>query len=256
MQETIDFLNDLADEAGRIVKTYFRKNFGIEAKVRHDPVTEADKAIEQALRALIKKRYPEDSIQGEEYGFEKGTNSRVWVIDPIDGTRAFAIGRATFTTVVGLCDGGVPIAGLLDQAIMGDRWIGVKGQATLLNGTPCTVRACNTPETARLILTAPEQFKTDHEKQAHAHIRDALGFTAYGGDCYAYGLLASGFADVVLEAGLKAHDIMGLVQTIEGAGGIITDWQGQKITLQNCTGQVLACGDKNLHQRLLSLISA
>ncbi len=253
MQETIEFLNLLADTAGSVIRKYYRQGFVTETKERHDPVTEADKKTEEALRELITKTYPNDGIQGEEYGISKGTTGRVWVIDPIDGTRAFAIGRATFATLVALCENGVPVAGVIDQPIVGDRWVGAKGIATTHNGKPCKTRSCT--EYA-LITTSPDMFKTTREKSFSAAVIDGARFTAYGGDCYAYGLIASGFADAMVEANLKAHDIMPLVPIIEGAGGIITAWDGKAITLDNLTGQTLACGDKALHQRLLALTEA
>lgn len=255
MQETIGFLDKLADASGSVIRKYYRQTFAIEAKVRHDPVTQADRETEEVLRKLISETYPNDGIQGEEYGVTQGTSGRVWVIDPIDGTRAFAVGRPTFTTVVALCVDGVPVAGLLDQPIVGDRWIGAKNNPTFFNGRPVSTRDCEDIEKSRLILTAPGQFKTEHEKAAYKKVEEATGFQTYGGDCYGYGLLASGFADVVCEASLKAHDVMGLVPIIEGAGGIITDWQGKAITLDNCTGQTLACGDARLHAALLKLVA-
>lgn len=256
MQETIGFLDELADISGSVIRNYYRKGFALEAKSKGDPVTEADKKTEEALRKHITEKYPDDGIQGEEFGITKGTSGRVWVIDPIDGTRAFTVGRATFTTVIGLCENGVPIAGLLDQPVIGDRWIGAKNNPTFFNGKPVSTRDCADISVSRLVLTSPDQFKTDAEKAAYRTVSDATGFQIYGGDCYAYGLMASGYADAILEAGLKAHDIMGLVPIIKGAGGIITDWQGQEITLENCTGHTLAAGDAALHQRLLALIAA
>ncbi|MBU6235820.1 MAG: histidinol phosphate phosphatase [Alphaproteobacteria bacterium] len=255
MQETIEFMNTLAGLSGSVIRKYFRGTFAFEAKSKGDPVTQADKETEEALRELIAKTYPADGIQGEEYGITKGTSGRVWVIDPIDGTRAFAVGRATFTTVIGLCENGVPVAGLLDQPIIGDRWIGIKGHNTIHNGQIIKTRKCPDMAQARTILTSPDMFKSDAEKRAYKKFCDETGYQTYGGDCYAYGLLASGYADAVLEASLKAHDIMGLVAIVEGAGGVITDWQGRAITLDNCSGQTLACGDKVLHQRLLALLT-
>lgn len=256
MQETIGFLDELADISGSVIRNYYRQEFALEAKSKGDPVTEADKKTEEALRKHIAAKYPDDGIEGEEFGIKKGISGRVWVIDPIDGTRAFTVGRATFTTVIGLCDNGVPVAGLIDQPIIGDRWIGAQNNPTFFKGRPASTRDCPDIAVSRLILTSPDQFKTDHEKSVYRKVSDATGFQIYGGDCYAYGLLASGFADVVLEAGLKAHDIMGLVAVIKGAGGVITDWQGRHITLDNCTGQTLAAGDAKIHQRLLALIAA
>lgn len=254
MQETIGFLNKLADASGAMARHYFRHKFITETKERHDPVTEADRAIEKALSEHIHETYPDDGIQGEEFGVTKGVSGRVWVIDPIDGTRAFAIGRATFATLVALCIDGVPVAGLIDQPVIGDRWIGAAG-VTTHNKRPVRTRACAEIENAALILTSPDQFRDGREINARNQIVESCRFTAYGGDCYAYGLIASGYADAMMESHLKAHDILPLVPVIQGAGGVITDWNGDVPTLSNLKGNTLACGDPKLHQRLLALVA-
>jgi inositol-phosphate phosphatase / L-galactose 1-phosphate phosphatase / histidinol-phosphatase len=254
MQETIAFLNNLADAAGAVCRQYFRKDFNLDDKMAHDPVTEADQAIETVLRALITKAFPNDGIYGEEFGKTEGSSGRIWTIDPIDGTRAFIIGRATFATLVSLCIDGKPMAGLIDQPIIGDRWIGAKDMPTLYNGAPCSTHPCESLQQARLILTSPDQFRTEDEMRFMNAALAQTRFSTYGGDCYAYGLLASGFADAMIEAHLKAHDIMPLVPIIQGAGGIITDWKGFVPDLSNLNGQTLACGDARVHQGLLTLL--
>lgn len=251
MQETIEFMNELADASGKIIKGYFRKTFEVDSKAANDPVTEADKAVETELRRLIADRYPDDALQGEEFGKTEGTSRRTWVIDPIDGTKAFAAGRATFATLVALCIDGIPAAGLIDQPIVGDRWIGAAGMTTY-NGHPCHTRSCADHKYAAVISTSPDMFQGDDEIFAQCII-NAGRFVTWGGDCYGYGLIASGFADVQIEARLKAHDIMPLVPIIQGAGGIITDWNGEVPTLSNCKGNTLACGDHAVHQKLLAL---
>ncbi len=252
MQETIAFLNTLADASGAVIEKYFRHAFVTETKSPHDPVTEADRQAEKTIRALIGHHYPHDTIIGEEFGETTGTSGRAWVIDPIDGTRAFAVGRATFVTMVALCVDGVPVAGLIDQPIARDRWIGAAGMTTH-NDRLARVRPCNGDPA--LIMTAPRQFTTQVEMAMHEACVDAARFSTYGGDGYAYGLLASGYADAVVEAGLKLHDVMPLVPIVQGAGGLITDWQGRVPTMENCKGQTIAAGDPAVHQRLLALAS-
>jgi histidinol phosphatase-like enzyme (inositol monophosphatase family) len=251
MQETIAFMNDLADESGKVIRQYFRKSFKTETKTHHDPVTEADKATEQALRAMIADRYPNDGIQGEEFGITPGASGRVWVIDPIDGTKAFAVGRATFSTLIALCIDGQPVIGCIDQPIANERWIGAAGMTTF-NGHLCHTRGCD-GEPA-FVTTTPDMFTTEREKMVLAKMAGQSRFVTYGGDSYAYGLLSSGLCDLVCEAHLKAHDLMAVVPIIQGAGGVITDWSGRVPSLDFCNGESLACGDAALHARLLALI--
>ncbi len=252
MQETISFMNRLADASGDLIRRYFRNDYQTDDKARHDPVTEADRATETLLRDMILAQYPDDGIQGEEFGITEGASGRVWVIDPIDGTRAFAVGRATFATLIALCVDGQPVLGCIDQPIMRDRWIGAAGMTTH-NGQICRTRPC--AGAPALVTTAPGMFVTPREKAAIAAMEAQARFTAYGGDSYAYGLLSSGFCDAVVEAHLKAHDVMAVIPVIQGAGGVITDWSGRVPTLAHCSGETLACGDAGEHQRLLSLLS-
>lgn len=252
MQETIAFLNKLADASGAEIRRFYRQGYKTETKSHQDPVTEADQATEKVIRKLITETYPDDGIQGEEFGVTEGTNNRIWVIDPIDGTRAFAVGRPTFVTMIALCIDGIPVAGLIDQPITNDRWIGGFGMTTH-NGHPCTVRPC---DGAPAFINSPNCFKTPAETAFAKKVSDIALYETYGGDGMGYGLLAMGLCDVVIEANIKAHDIMPLVPIVQGAGGVITDWSGNVPTLHDMKGQTLVCGDARVHQRLLALASS
>jgi inositol-phosphate phosphatase/L-galactose 1-phosphate phosphatase/histidinol-phosphatase len=184
--DDIDLAGALADAAGDAIRPFYRAPFTIETKPDQSPVTQADRASESAIRAILARLRPDDGVIGEEYGADRPDAPRVWVIDPIDGTRAFMAGRPLFGTLIALIEEGRPILGVIDQPIARDRWLGAAGRPTTLNGVPAL----------------------------------------WGGDCHNYGLLASGHLDLVVEAGLKLHDYAALVPVVEGAGGRMTDWQG------------------------------
>lgn len=237
----IAFANRLADAAGAAIRPYFRAEHGLESKPDQSPVTLADRAAERAMRDLIRADYPDDGIQGEEYGVHEGTSGRLWVLDPIDGTRAFISGRPIFGTLIALVLEDWPMLGVIDQPIIGERWLGAVGAQTLFNGKPAQTRACRSLETALLATTSPALFD-DAELHAFEHLDAAVRSTVLGGDCYNYGCLASGHLDVVVEAGLKLHDFAALVPVVEGAGGRMCDWQGEPLTAAS-NGQVIAAGD-------------
>jgi histidinol phosphatase-like enzyme (inositol monophosphatase family) len=233
----------LADAARAAILPYFRAESGRERKDDATPVTLADCAAEEAMRRLIKSEFPRDAVHGEEFGAEPGTSGRTWVLDPIDGTTGFLAGRPIFGTLIALVHEGWPVLGVIDQAVLGERWLGVTGQPTTLNGQPVRTRACPALGEASLATTGPHYFddhdgghfmglaaKTDHKRMV------------MGGDCYNYAMLASGFIDVVCEANLKLHDYAALVPVVEGAGGTMCDWNGDPLHAAS-DGHVLALGD-------------
>jgi histidinol phosphatase-like enzyme (inositol monophosphatase family) len=237
----IAFANRLADAAGAAIRPYFRAEHGLESKPDQSPVTLADRAAERAMRDLIRAEFPDDGIQGEEYGVHQGTSGRLWVLDPIDGTRAFISGRPIFGTLIALVVEDWPMLGVIDQPIIGERWLGVVGQETLFNGMPARTRACRALDQALLATTSPALFD-DAQLHAFEHLDAVVRSTVLGGDCYNYGCLASGHLDVVVEAGLKLHDFAALVPVVEGAGGRMCDWQGEPLTAAS-KGEVIAAGD-------------
>lgn len=233
----------LADAAGAAIRPYFRGELPPERKEDATPVTLADRAAEEAMRRILKAEVPRDTIIGEEFGAEAGTSGRSWVLDPIDGTAGFLAGRAIFGTLIALVVEGWPVLGVIDQPIAGERWIGASGRPTTLNGRPVRTRPCRTLADATLATTGPHYFD-DHEG---AHFMGLAAKTDHkrmvmGGDCYNYAMLASGHLDVVCEAGLKLHDWAALVPVVEGAGGLMCDWNGDPLH-SGSTGHVLALGD-------------
>lgn len=237
--------NRLADAAGEAIRPFFRAEFALENKADSSPVTEADRAAEQAMRAILGKERPDDGIIGEEYGVIRETASRQWVLDPIDGTQSFIAGRPIFGTLIGLMRDGWPVLGAIDQPITRERWGGTMGQQTLFNDHPARTRRCKSLEGATVATTSPHCF-SDDEAKAYLHlIAAAYGkhpWPLYGGDCYNYGLLASGHVDIVVETGLKLHDFAALVAVVEGAGGQMSDWEGNPLSADS-DGRVIALGD-------------
>lgn len=233
----------LADAARSAIRPFFRSDFGHERKADRSPVTEADRAAEEAMRRIIKAEFPRDAIHGEEFGAEPGTSGRTWVLDPIDGTTAFMAGRPIFGTLIALVQEGWPVLGVIDQAILGERWLGAAGRATTFNGTPVRTRACRALGDATIATTGPHYFD-DHDG---AHFMGLAAKTDHkrmvmGGDCYNYAMLAMGQIDIVCEANLKLHDYAALIPVVEGAGGTMADWNGDPLHAGS-DGRVLALGD-------------
>lgn len=237
----VAFAHALADAAGAVIRPYFRAEFGLETKGDQSPVTRADREAEAAMRRLIAAERPRDGIAGEEFGAETGTSGRQWVLDPIDGTRAFIAGRPIFGTLIALLDNGWPVIGVIDQPVLKERWIGMAGRATEFNGVPVTTRRCAALADALLATTSPALF-ADDELHAFEHLDGAVRSTVLGGDCYNYACLASGHLDIVVESGLKLHDFAALVPVVEGAGGVMCDWAGDPLHAGS-TGDVIAAGD-------------
>jgi inositol-phosphate phosphatase / L-galactose 1-phosphate phosphatase / histidinol-phosphatase len=239
----VTLANRLADAAGQAIRPFFRSRFDHEVKGDATPVTEADRAAEAAIRAILDMECPADAIIGEEYGEKSGTSGRNWVIDPIDGTVSFMAGRPIFGTLIALLEDGWPVMGVVDQCIAGERWVGVTGRPTTLNGKAVSTRTCRELSAAVLATSGPQYFSQhdgDHfmalaAKTAHKRM-------LFGGDCYNYALLASGHIDIVVEAGLKLHDFAALVPVVEGAGGMMCDWNGEPLHAAS-DGHVIALGD-------------
>ena len=236
-----DFANQLADAAGAVIRPYFRAPHGLETKADASPVTLADREAEAAMRKLIEARFPDDAIIGEEYGVREGTSGRAWVLDPVDGTRAFITGRPIFGTLIALVADGWPVLGIIDQPVLRERWLGVIGRPTLFNGAPTATRRCPDLAQALLATTSPALFGDD-QLHAFEHLDAAVMSTVLGGDCYNYGCVASGWLDIVVEDGLKLHDFAALVPVVEGAGGRMCDWAGDPLTADSI-GEVVAAGD-------------
>jgi len=252
-----EFANALADIASKITKKYFRKNFSEENKSNDTPVTIADREIENAICKAIIKKFPNHGIIGEEYGSINENADYKWIIDPIDGTLSFVIGRPIFGNLIALSYQNKPILGIINQPITDERWIGIKNKTSKLNNKIIRTRKCDNIENAILCTTSPafftgndlEIFKKITAKTKYQNQQGVI----YGGDCYLFGLLAMGLIDVIIESGLNNYDFMALIPIIESAGGIISDWDGNILDL-NSDGRVIACGDKKMHKKILKLI--
>lgn len=233
----------LADAAGAAIRPLFRGTWDHERKADRSFVTEADRAAEAAMRQLIEEAFPADGIIGEEYGTRNEGAGRQWVLDPIDGTTSFIAGRPIFGTLIALLQDGWPVLGIIDQPIAGERWVGAIGRPTLFNGQPATARPLKELSDAVLATTSPHLF-TNEEADAFMSVAKTVAEKkiVFGGDCYNYGLVASGHIDVVIEAGLKLYDYAALVPVVEGAGGMMADWQGNPLDAGS-DGTVIALGD-------------
>ena len=250
--DLIDLAHRLADASGPIIRGYFRQPIPIDDKADASPVTAADREAEQAIRAILAATRPEDGIVGEELGNTNTDAEFVWVIDPIDGTKSFITGRPIFGTLIALVRNGTPVLGVIDQPIYGERWTGAQGHDARFNDKPIRVRDRPALADAVVGTTAADLFEPHQAPHWHA-IAAAARHAVYGGDCYTYAQLAAGLVDVVFEAGLQTYDFCALAPVIESAGGVVTDWQGNPLTLGS-DGTVLACGDRRVHAEILALI--
>lgn len=260
-ERLVEVAQRAADAAGEVLRKYFRQRVEIIDKEDHSPVTIADREAEEAMVSVILKSFPTHAIFGEENGWRCAENSAdfVWVLDPIDGTKSFITGKPLFGTLIALLHNGKPVIGVIDQPILRERWIGVDGKQTTLNGQEISVRSCNLLAQAYLYTTSPHLFEADAE-DAFIRVRNKVKVPLYGCDCYAYALLASGFVDIVVESGLKPYDFLSLVPVIEGAGGSITDWRGDKlhwpVTAESrpTSFNVVAAGDARVHKEALDAL--
>ena len=242
----------LADAAGAAIRPFFRARYDVETKSDASPVTQADRAAEAAMRAILEAERPGDGIVGEEYGVSREGAERVWVLDPIDGTRSFIIGRPIFGTLIALMEAGRPVLGVIDQPILRERWIGARYRPTTLNGDVVSTRACTTLAAAQLATTGPGYF-TPADLGRFDAVRAAVTGTNWGGDCYNYALLASGYLDLVIESGLKLYDFAALVPVVEGAGGRMCDWHGARLDAES-DGRVIAASDPVLIEAVLDAL--
>ena len=252
-QDHIDFAHELADKAGEILRKYFRKT--TETKLKNDlsVVSVADSEVELILRSLIENKFPDHGIIGEEYAIKKTSSEFEWIIDPIDGTGSFVTGKPTFGTLIALVKNQKPIIGIIDQPINSERWVGEIYKKTTLNGkyTSCSNKK-NISE-AYLDATNPEMF-SHKQYDKFWKLPKEVKLTRWGYDCYAYGMLASGYVDIVCETGLKIYDFIPLIPIIEGSGGIISDWNGKSLNIGS-DGNILAAANLELHKKALTIIN-
>lgn len=250
----IAFAEQMAAESGAILRRAASARPDVEMKPDRSFVTALDASIERQLREMIADRFPGHGIIGEEEAPSDGDADLVWVLDPIDGTAAFIAGMPVYGTLIALMREGEPILGIIDHPITSERWLGVKGRPTLYNGEPCRTRSCGSLGEAIMSASNPDFFD-DEERPALDAMRDSTAWRIWGGACMSYGRLASGRIDVALDTRLKLWDFAPFRPIIEGAGGVITDWQGAPIT--QATGKrILVAGDPARHREALTLVES
>jgi len=270
------FAGELADLAAAKILPYFRTPVAVENKVTQssfiscdgsssltaefDPVTVADKSAEAVIRKKIRETYPGHGIFGEEHGVYIGDTGLTWVLDPIDGTRAFITGLPLWGCLIALFDGVEPVLGVMDQPYLSERYVGTCDAAHYIGRgslagpgvnqpTAMKTRSCKQLANAVMMTTSPDMFKTDTEQKGFSQLARKVRMHRFGGDCYAYCMLAQGFVDLVVEADLQPYDIQALIPIVQGAGGVITDWQGNSA---KAGGQVIAAATGELHARALA----
>jgi histidinol phosphatase-like enzyme (inositol monophosphatase family) len=250
----------LADKSAAAILPHFRRALAIDNKAQpgsFDPVTIADRAGERVIVDTIKADWPEHGIVGEEYGTHPGTSAYRWIIDPIDGTKAFILGFPLWGTLIGLMQGDQPILGMMNQPFTGERFWSGEGHSTLRTADSheqrIRTRACESLSDALFVTTHPDMFKAGVETQGFQAIASATKYTRFGGDCYAYCMLAAGHVDIVVEAGLKPYDIAALIPIIENAGGRCTSWSGGSAANG---GRVVAAGDPRVHDAAVRILEA
>jgi histidinol phosphatase-like enzyme (inositol monophosphatase family) len=256
--EILSAMHDMADASARVILPHFRAWLDIDDKSvggAFDPVTAADRDAEAAIRRIVEARFPGHGIVGEEFDDLRPEAQAIWMIDPIDGTRAFIMGLPLWGTLIGLTVNGAPVQGMMNQPFTGERFWGDGATAefrTAATAGRLRTRPCANLDKAIVTATTPDMFKADGEKERFEAVARAARMRRFGGDCYAYCMLAMGFIDAVIEASLKPFDIVPLIPIIEGAGGIVSAWDGGPA---HASSRVVACGDPRLHERLLAYLS-
>jgi myo-inositol-1(or 4)-monophosphatase len=254
-----DLAHRMADASAEVILPYFRAGTGVEdkvGKVGFDPVTAADRDAETVMRAMVEEAHPDHTFIGEEFGTRAGSSDFVWVVDPIDGTRSFIIGMPIWGTLIGLMRAGRPLIGLMNQPFTAERFVGgPDGSCHWHAGRSAPLRASAVTriEDAHLGSTSPHLFADGFERAAFERISASVRMTRYGGDCYFYCMVAAGHLDLVVETGLNAYDIVGLIPIIEGAGGVVSTWDGGPPT---DGGRILAAANPELHQKALDFLNA
>src|SRR5258707_866697 len=261
MTEGIDsrlaFAHRLADATGELIRPYFRKRIEVADKGSagfYDPVTEADRRAEETIRELIRMHYPHDGILGEEFGEVPGTSLYRWVLDPIDGTRAFIAGQPLRGQLLALEHQGRAVLGVLDQPFLRERFVGTEGQTLFSHAggtSKLRTRSCPAFSDAVICTTHPMLHFREKEREQYFRIERACRLSRYGGDCYAYALIAMGFVDLVIETDLKRWDVAAIIPIIEGAGGVVSDWNGDSVT---DGGNIVAAGDARVHAQAVKML--
>jgi myo-inositol-1(or 4)-monophosphatase len=259
ISEYVEFTLHLAQLAGKQILPHFRADVSVDDKSGgglFDPVTRADRDAEAAIRAEIRRVYPDHGLLGEEHGREAGTSRYTWIIDPIDGTRSFVLGQLHWGTLIALNDGERPIVGVMRQHYTGETFVGASGRSVFLRGTErtrMTARKSTRLADAFLCATDPTMFAKPEHRAAFERVGARARAVRFGGDCYTPCLVAAGCADLVVERGLKPWDVQPLIPIVEGAGGVITDWSGGRA--DQADAMVIA-SNPALHAEVIALLNA
>ncbi|HEY8051836.1 MAG TPA: histidinol-phosphatase [Steroidobacteraceae bacterium] len=249
----VSLAGQLADAARSIALAHFRTPLAVERKGDGSPVTVADRGIEIEMRRMIRAAFPGHAIRGEEFAAE-GEGEFTWVLDPIDGTKSFVTGFPLFGSLIALLQEGRPVLGVIEAPALAERWVGCEGRPTLFNGTRVHTSACSTTEQAVVYTTTTETFDAG-ERRRFESLSARAALRRFGGDCYLYGMLASGHCDLVIEVQLKPHDFMAAIPIIEGAGGTVSDWRGAPLSVAS-DGRVVAAATEALWRQAIEALSA
>lgn len=255
MKNAVEFMacaQEMADAARAVIAASLAGPMSFATKGDQSPVTQVDQEVERALRGLIAARYPEHGVLGEEYDPEKLDAEYVWVIDPIDGTKAFIAGLPVYGTLIALTRGGYPVLGIIDHPVTNERWAGLEGHPSTYNGKPIKTADCALPGEAVVAISNPEGM-SPNEAAAFAQVVERTRWRIYGGSCYAYGRLAMGRLDAGVDSGLDPFDYCALDAVIRGAGGRMSDWEGQRLSIRS-GHRVLAAGDARLRRELVAIL--
>ncbi|WP_341704890.1 histidinol-phosphatase [Ferrovibrio sp.] len=251
--DIVAFANHLADLAGEAIRPYFRQPLDVESKADASPVTVADRAAEAVMRKAIEAEFPDHGIFGEEYGHARPDAPWQWILDPIDGTKSFVTGLPIFGTLVALTYEFHPVLGIIDQPVTRDRWIGAEGRPTQHNGRPARTSAVTDLAGAAVMTTYVDAF-TDSEQAAFTRLRKSCRINRMSGDCIAYAMVASGFAEIALDGRMQPYDYAALVPVVSGAGGIISDWEGRPLDTSG-RARVVAAANPALHRAAIEILA-
>lgn len=251
----VDLAGRMADRARATILPHFRAGVTIETKADESPVTIADREAERVMRELIEAEFPEHGIEGEEWGAKSGAGEWVWYLDPIDGTKSFICGIPLFGTLIGLYRNGKPVLGVIDQPYTRERWLGVTGRQSTFNGKEISVTSCPSLDKARFFTTGMDYYDPVQAEGVN-RLKTSVSQTRYSADCYGFAMVAEGAADISAEGHLHEYDVAAVVPVIEGAGGIVTDWDGAPIRFerQGDIANIIACGDEGIHKAALKLL--
>lgn len=256
MSELEDYFgaaSEFADESRAMLRAAASETGATELKPDRTFVTATDRAIEQRLRERIADRFPQHGIWGEEFGREQPGADWQWILDPIDGTAQFIAGIPVYATLIALARGGVPVLGVIDFPAIGERWIGCEGHPTICNRAACRTSGTQTLGNAIMSTSSPD-FYTEAERPVLEALCKTTRWRIYGGAALSYGRLAAGRTDLACDSRFQVYDFAPFRPIIEGAGGVVTDWEGRGLSLDSGS-RVLAAATPELHEEALRLIS-